>query len=199
MTAALLIYVLRPLTRCCQDAVDGWVRSEALARTSGRMSSKRSSFGPSLINALSYLVTLLEMGSQGVSYNVMMMWGYTFNHIVYLDISYQQTGTPLLGRALLLWAVTITVMGSWVTVRLYTWRQWLVRKQSKATKELSTWAAASAAAPQQQVRKEGDSSKEQTARRSSSSNRYQRHRRSKTSPPPPPFRPPTALPPPYAV
>ena len=145
VTAALLIYVLRPLTRCCQDAVDGWVRSEALARTSGRMSSKRSSFGPSLINALSYLVTLLEMGSQGVSYNVMMMWGYTFNHIVYLDISYQQTGTPLLGRALLLWAVTITVMGSWVTVRLYTWRQWLVRKQSKATKELSTWAAASAA------------------------------------------------------
>ena len=39
--------------------------------------------------------------SKGISYNVMMLWGFTAKHVVTWGVDYNQAGTPLLRRTLL--------------------------------------------------------------------------------------------------
>ena len=55
-----------------------------------------------------------------------------------------ESGTPLFGRTLLLWAICLTVVGSFLTVKLSTWRRWLERKQAAVRKNLSMLAPGAA-------------------------------------------------------
>ena len=132
IVTAVLMLMLRPITRAA-----------ALSSSKAAMSPRHG--GGAYAGACRYAcssfiawgVAVAELLAQGLSYNVMMLWGFTFKHVITWGVSYTQSGTPLLGRTLFLWAAFLTVIGSMLTVRLSKWRLWLERRQNLVRRDLN--------------------------------------------------------------
>ena len=151
LATALVLLLLRPVQR----ALARCHRRQGAAAAGGELNGPRhrSSHGAADVSGsrLPYAIGLCrisgsafvawgvaacELLSQGISYNVMRLWGFSFQHLLTWGVAEEQTGTPLLGRTLLLWAIATTWIGSMLTVRLAKWRRWLERKQSVVRRDL---------------------------------------------------------------
>jgi hypothetical protein len=148
VTAVLLLW-LRPIARTAAnarergigsllDTVDGvGARGEATTRRAARAAGGHWMRRCGVAVFVAWGATAIDIIHEGLSYNVMMLWGFSFKHFVTWGVSYEQEGTPLFWRTLLLWAVAVTGLGSLLTVKTARWRAWLIRRQAHARRELS--------------------------------------------------------------
>ena len=136
VATALLILWLRPCMRFA-EAVRGYgvggVNAGRVHR-SGLPTPTRLERAKAI--AFAWGALCIDLVSQGIRYNVMFVWGYTCRHLITWGVSSDQRETPLYSRTLVLWAATVTVVGSLLTVKTSKWRAWLGRRQAYVRKEL---------------------------------------------------------------
>ena len=80
VVTAVIILLLRPLTRWAQGAIprgpDG--------------PSSRAGCRALQTTLVAYAVALLELATQGLSYNSMMLWGFTSSHLITWGVDYNR-------------------------------------------------------------------------------------------------------------
>ena len=84
--------------------------------------------------AIEYSTELCSIALRSLKYNLMGIWAFTVSRILTGGIS--QECPNLMARALLFFALTLTFMGSLLTVQLLAWRTWLLKFDRKDMDDL---------------------------------------------------------------